>query len=763
MAIGKNAAVVSQLRALFNVGTFRELTDGQLLERFATDRSEAAELAFSVLVERHGPMVLRVCRAELADPHDTEDAFQAAFLVLVKKARGLWVRDSLGPWLHQVAYRTACCARLAAARRRRHEGRAAESREESYIVSRDELGGILHEEIDKLPERFRAPVVLCDLEGRTHAQAARHLGWPIGTVKSRQARGRERLRDRLRRRGFAQHSGLIGSGFVPTGPLPTVSAALVDSTTRAVVRFLTCRSAVRASTLSLAQEVFKAMSLTRWSKVAFVVLIMGATVSGAGVLAQKRGGAAPPPTKDKLEPARGDDIVTFQVQRGKFAATVIERGSLEVSRSQDVVCMVEGSAVIISIVPEGTHVKRGETVCELDSASLKDQLVNQRIATENAEHAYQIANNAREAAEMAVTEYTEGTFKQELNTAKAAAAVARSAIQKAESRLERVRRARQRLSELLAPRKDGMSPSDILAELDIEDRLDATVQTLLRERTALELAKSKQETLEKYTRDRTIKELGAVAEEKRANALARRDICELAKNKERKLERQIAACVIVAPANGVVVYASDPRRVLIEEGAAVRERQKILSVIDLNDPLQVNTKVRESQVDRVARKMKAKIRIDAFPDRVFDGTVVEVAALPDASSRLRGELTVYTTKVRIENGVPDLRRGMTAEVEILVDERDNVLSVPVQALVRSDGKDQVAVKKARGAIEWRDVIVGITNDKFVEIKHGIESGETVILNPAAVMSDQEKHDKLGVPSSRCPRFTRLRESTRGRV
>src|SRR5216110_2119733 len=108
------------------MSTVRELTDGQLLERFSTDRGEAGELAFAALVERHGPMVLRVCRGVLADPHDTQDAFQATFLVLVRKARALWVRDSLGPWLHQVAYRTASCARSTAARRRQHELSAAE-------------------------------------------------------------------------------------------------------------------------------------------------------------------------------------------------------------------------------------------------------------------------------------------------------------------------------------------------------------------------------------------------------------------------------------------------------------------------------------------------------------------------------------------------------------------------------------------------------------------------------------------------------------
>lgn len=115
MPFDKNATVVKGLRTLFNVGAVRDLTDGQLLERFASDYGEAAELAFAVLVERHGAMVLRVCRSVLPDVYDAEDAFQATFLVLVKKARGLWVRDSLGPWLHQVAYRTASQGRLAAA------------------------------------------------------------------------------------------------------------------------------------------------------------------------------------------------------------------------------------------------------------------------------------------------------------------------------------------------------------------------------------------------------------------------------------------------------------------------------------------------------------------------------------------------------------------------------------------------------------------------------------------------------------------------
>jgi len=128
VAIRPNGAIRRQLRTLFHLGAIGELTDGQLLERFATQDGEAAELAFAALVERHGPMVLRVCRNTLRDPNDVQDAFQATVLALVQKARSLWVRDSLGPWLHRVAHRVATRARSSAARRRELERRAAATR-----------------------------------------------------------------------------------------------------------------------------------------------------------------------------------------------------------------------------------------------------------------------------------------------------------------------------------------------------------------------------------------------------------------------------------------------------------------------------------------------------------------------------------------------------------------------------------------------------------------------------------------------------------
>jgi HlyD family secretion protein len=376
VAIGKDGTVLRQLRTLYHVGTTQELTDGQLLERFATDRDQEAELAFGVLVERHGPMVLRVCRGVLADPHDTQDAFQATFLVLVRKARALWVRDSLGPWLHQVAYRTAACARSAIARRQRHERRAA--RPENVVGDEPaaELERLLHYEIDRLPERYRAPVVLCDLEGKSHEQAARHLGWPVGTVKSRLSRGRERLRARLLKSGVTPNAGLIATALSSHGPTLPIPEALAHSTAHAATQFLTSQTTIRGAATLLAQGVLRSMLITQWLKAASILFAVGATVAGASLLAEQGTSGAQPQDHLQVKAAAAADAEDFIVKAGKLKVAVIERGSLESANIADVVCDVEGGAAIVRIVDEGTRVKKGDVVCELDSTRLCNMLTD---------------------------------------------------------------------------------------------------------------------------------------------------------------------------------------------------------------------------------------------------------------------------------------------------------------------------------------------------------------------------------------------------
>jgi HlyD family secretion protein len=743
MGIERNGVVLRELRTLFSVGTVRDLTDGQLLERFATDRGEAAEQAFAALVERHGPMVLRVCRGVLVDPHDTQDAFQATFLVLVKRARTLWVRDSLGPWLHQVAFRTASDARKSAARRRRHERCAAESATKTHSEMGDELGRVLHEEIDRLPERYRAPVILCDLEGRTHEQAARHLGWPIGTVKSRQSRGRERLRQRLVRRGLGSNAGLVG-------PAVLVPPALVDSTTSAVVQFVMARTIVRGSAALLAQGVLRSMSITRWLKVASVLLVAGATASGVELLVRAAPTGVKAPPEENLKSAQANDRPVHEVKPGKLRFEVIERGSLEASRVADAFSQVEGRTTIISILPDGSQVKKGELVCELDSAALKDVLINQTITTKSAEAAYQNAKLAREVAEIALTEYVEGILKQDRITLKTTIASAESAIQRAKVRLERTRNVQKRVKDALATKAGAATPPDMVAELDIEDRLEAAEQTLEREKMALEQTKAKQEVLEKYTSKKTSNELKVEVEHKRADELAKLNAWWLEKSKEARVRKQIENCTIYASIDGYVVLANDPNRNAggpqIETNGTVRELQKIFCLWDLSAPMRVNTKVHESQVDRIMRGQRARIMVDAFPEQKLTGVVKTVSPLPDPTSRFGGEKKVYTTMVKIENGSPDLLRpGMTARVDILVAERDNVLSVPVKAVLLFDGKTHVAVKKPDGGFDWREVDIGLADDMVAEIKQGLKSGDAVILEPLALMSEEEKRQTFGSP------------------
>ncbi len=297
MARQAEGQVLRQFRTLFHLGTIGELTDGQLLERFATARGdvESAELAFAALVERHGPMVLRICRSHLRDANDVEDAFQATFLVLVQKARALWVEDSLGPWIHRVARRIAVRAVTNAARRREREQGAAAARPERHTITAEDDGlrALLHEEIDRLPERCRVPVVLCDLEGLTHEQAARHLSWPVGTVKSRLMTGRERLRARLVRRGAAPAAVLVHvtlAGSARSAAL-AVPPALVEATVRAAGLILrstgnSAAGVVPAAVVLLMEGVRDTMVMTR---IKLGLLACGLVAGGAVVAAQQSG------------------------------------------------------------------------------------------------------------------------------------------------------------------------------------------------------------------------------------------------------------------------------------------------------------------------------------------------------------------------------------------------------------------------------------------------------------------------------------------
>jgi RNA polymerase sigma factor (sigma-70 family) len=254
------------IRNLAAAGQARNLADRELLERFS-DRQE--EAAFAELVRRHGPMVLGLCLRVLHNEHDAEDAFQATFLALSRKAVSLRPRESLCGWLHSVAYRIAQKTRIDAARRRRHEGRVAARQVPDPLaqMTLQEAHEVLHRELARLPDKFRAPLVLCYLEGQTRDEAAHRLGWPVSTLKSRLEQARERLRARLASRGLALSGALAASLFGEATASAAVPLVLVHATVQAATSVAAggaAASVVSARAAALAEGVIKAMFVTKF-------------------------------------------------------------------------------------------------------------------------------------------------------------------------------------------------------------------------------------------------------------------------------------------------------------------------------------------------------------------------------------------------------------------------------------------------------------------------------------------------------------------
>src|SRR5262245_32785863 len=280
--------------------------DRHLLERFLTHQDEAA---FAALVERHGAMVLGVAWNVLRHRQDAEDVFQATFLVLARKAGSVRKQGSVGSWLHGVTHRLALKARAAAAARRRYETCSAGPApgEPPDDLTWRELSAILHEELQRLPERYRAPLVLCYLEGLTQDQAAEHLGLAKGTLRGRLERGRLLLRGRLSRRGLAPAVVLLADTARPAGA--ALPGSLVSTTARTAAAFAAGRAAgVSVPVVQMAEGVLRAMFKTQLrSAAAVLLLVVGLVAAATGVLAA-RGVPAQPPAPARPEgPGPGAD------------------------------------------------------------------------------------------------------------------------------------------------------------------------------------------------------------------------------------------------------------------------------------------------------------------------------------------------------------------------------------------------------------------------------------------------------------------------
>ena len=300
MATSRPLAHLRSLESLFNAGALGCLTDGELLECFQTGRHTIGPEAFRILVERHGPMVLGLCRSVVRDLHDADDAFQATFLVLVRKADSIRRRDTIGPWLYGVAGRVARRARDRSIRRKRRE---VEVNAEILSTNRalaesPSVADIIQNEIARLPESLRGPLVLCCLEGLSYDLAARRLRLTEPTLRGRLYRARKELASRLRGRGIT--AGVFASVAAPLClMLPPLHSSLVETTVQLSISWssmtglLSGAALIPDSIAVLAHGVIKAMFLQSM-KLSGIVAIVAAGALGTMVVAQQAKKAADP-------------------------------------------------------------------------------------------------------------------------------------------------------------------------------------------------------------------------------------------------------------------------------------------------------------------------------------------------------------------------------------------------------------------------------------------------------------------------------------
>jgi RNA polymerase sigma factor (sigma-70 family) len=322
-------ALLGNLRRLAAVRENDALSDSLLLERYKRDRDESA---FAALLRRHGDMIWNVCNRVLADEADADDAFQATFLVLLHKAAQLRGRASLAGWLQGVAWRLARKVKSEAARRRDKEVRAEATRTVDTMaeVERRDLRALLDEELQRLPEKYRAPVVLCYLEGKTYAEAARHLDWREGTVCGRLARARELLRQRLSRRGVTLSGAALLAAMTETSNAPGATVSAVAKMAALFALGQTAgKGAVSLPVAALAQSALQAMSLAKLKMTVIVLLALSVCAAGAGWTGHRFREAEPSQTPTSarvpLEKPKSEKVVRTDLYGDPLPAGALAR------------------------------------------------------------------------------------------------------------------------------------------------------------------------------------------------------------------------------------------------------------------------------------------------------------------------------------------------------------------------------------------------------------------------------------------------------
>jgi HlyD family secretion protein len=422
------------------------------------------------------------------------------------------------------------------------------------------------------------------------------------------------------------------------------------------------------------------------------------------------------PKNEKVE----DKPLLSAVIDGPFENTVEEQGEVESSSNLEIRCEVKsrggGGMTIIEVIPEGSVVKEGDQLVKLDSTALEQEHIQQQIVCNTSEANVIQAKSAFESAEIAKTEYLEGTFKQEEQ-------LILSEIFVAEQNL--------RTAQLAMSSAERLSARGIVTSLQLEGDQFAVEKA----KNELLGAQTKLDVLRKYTRRKMLTQLESDIASAKAKWDAELKTLELEQSKKKDIEDQIAKCTIRAPHAGQVVYAnkfsssrgSSTAEFVVEPGAVVREQQPLIRLPDPNN-MQVRTLINEARVNLVRPGMPATIQVGALQDQLLTGEVLKVNQYAEPGGWSSGNVKKYAALVKIQNPPETLRTGSTSQVRIYVERRPNALQIPVQSVARHNQKYYCIVEK-NGQFDTREIENGPNNEKFVVVTKGLQSGEQVVLNP----------------------------------
>ena len=447
----------------------------------------------------------------------------------------------------------------------------------------------------------------------------------------------------------------------------------------------------------------------------------------------------------------GEGSPTAEVKRGPLTISVTETGSLQAREQEVIINEVEGRTEIIFIVEEGARVEEGDLLVELDSSELADRRINQEISVQNAEAAF---IRARENLAVAESQATSDVSQAELDYR-----FAQEDLRKYEDG-EYPKEKLELESEITLKREELERAADRLAgsEKLFEQRYIAETELrgdeLAKNRAELDhrLALENLKLLEQYTYPRRVTELESAIEQhrlslERVRRKARSDIvqaeadlraaeAEFNRQKDRlaKIEDQIEKTKIYSPAAGMVIYATSVNRNRwrddepLEAGYQAREREELI-YLPTADSLMAEISIHESALEKVEVGQRVRVTIPAVPGRVFDGRVARIAPLPDDGGWWNPDLRVYATQVHIEGAVTGVRTGMSCQAEIIVEEYEDAMYVPVQSVVAQSGQSAVYVRNEDGSMEVRMIEVGMDNNRMVNVLSGLSVGERVSLTP----------------------------------